>query len=118
VFTHLTPQACREALKTIRRSCAKDSMQVNTWLIVDDESRFSLSAGMSDRQLPYDFGEYLTYSKANPLVCTCYKLEVIQKMYSEAGFEIVSIERGSWRGESYKNSANHYQDIIVSRPMV
>jgi hypothetical protein len=90
---------------------------VNTWLIIDNESAYSLAAGSADRELPFDFGDFLTYSESNPLVCTCYKIEAIERMYRESGLEIVSIDKGSWRGPAYKNGANHYQDIIISRPL-
>lgn len=116
VFTHLTPEACLSALKAIHLSCAEQSIQVNTWLIIDDESRFSLATETADRRLPYDCGAFLTYSQSNPLVCTAYKIEAIRHFYDEAGLEIVNIERGSWRGPAYRNDANHYQDIVISRP--
>jgi hypothetical protein len=117
VFTHLTPQASSRALKFIRGCAAKTSLQVNTWLIIDDESKYALAAEIADRKLPYDFGDYLTYTKQNPLVCTAYKLEAIKRMYDEAGLEIVRIDRGAWRGPAYRNDADHYQDIVVSRPV-
>lgn len=117
VFTHLTPQACLQALKSIRRSCKDISLQVNTWLVIDKESKYSLATGIADRELPFDCGDFLTYSKSNPLICTAYKIEAIEEMYLDAGLEIVRIDRGSWRGPFHKNDAHHYQDIIVSRPL-
>lgn len=115
VFTHLTPQACLQALKSIRSCSLSSGIQVNTWLIVDDESRYSLSAKIADRVLPIDCGDFLTYSQNNPLVCTAYKLESIERMYLDAGLEILKIDRGSWRGPAYQNGPKHYQDIILSR---
>lgn len=117
VFTHLTPQACRTALETIKKSSAKNSIQINTWLIIDDESRYALTMGLADRELPFDCGEYLTYSVKNPLVCTAYKINAIRSIYKDAGLEILKIDRGAWRGLAAKNTANHYQDIITSRPI-
>ena len=116
VFTHLTPQACLQALKFIRNSSVHRSVQINTWLIIDDESRYALAAEIADRKLPFDCGEYLTYAEQNPLVCTAYKIEVIEKMYADSGLEIVRIDKGSWRGPANSNGANHYQDIVISRP--
>ena len=116
VFTHLTPEACVTALKTIARCSQKKCLQVNTWFIVDEESKYSLAAGIADRQLPIDCGKFLTFSAENPLLTTCYKLEAIEQIYEDAGLKIVEIDRGSWRGKAYQNRANHYQDIIVSQP--
>lgn len=115
VFTHLTPEACLEALKIISKSCDLDSIQANTWLIIDSESTYAMSAGIADRLLTLDRGDFLTYSEGNPLVCTAYKLKAIKRMYEEAGLEIVNIERGSWRGPFYHNSLCHYQDMILSK---
>ena len=116
VFTHLTPEACLTALQTIARCGSQKCVQINTWFIIDDESKYAMAAGVSDRQLPIDCGKFLTYSAENPLLTTCYKLEAIEQIYDEAGLEIVEIDRGSWRGKSYNNRANHYQDVIVSVP--
>lgn len=116
VFTHLTPEASAEALKSIHAISSKNSIQINTWLIIDPESIYSMSAGIADRRLTFDCGDFLTYSKENPLVCTAYKIEALRKIYLECGFDIVRIDKGSWRGPAYKNSANHYQDIVISRP--
>ncbi|MBT8534596.1 class I SAM-dependent methyltransferase [Polynucleobacter paneuropaeus] len=115
VFTHLTPQACLQALQSIKRSCLPSGIQVNTWLIIDDESKYSLAAQIADRELSFDCGDFLTYSEENPLVCTAYKLEAIERIYADAGLEIIRIDRGSWRGPIYQNTPKHYQDIIVSR---
>lgn len=115
VFTHLTPQACTQALFSIKENCLSSGIQINTWLIVDDESRYSLAAGIADRELPFDCGDFLTYSEMNPLICTAYKLEAIERIYRNSGLEIIKIDRGSWRGPTYQNNAKHYQDIIISR---
>ena len=116
VFTHLTPEACLNALKSIKANAyVSNNIQFNTWLIIDDESRYSLEAEIADRKLPIDCGDFLTYSRRNPLVCTAFKIEAIERFYDRAGLEIIRIDRGAWRGHAYKNRANHYQDIVISR---
>ena len=114
VFTHLTPEASATALKTMAACSQENSIQVNTWLVIDDESRYALAAGVADRQLPIDCGKFLTFSEENPLLNTCYKLEAMEEIYQAAGLKIVEIDRGSWRGKAYLNRANHYQDVVVS----
>ena len=115
VFTHLTPESCVNMLRNIVRASKKDGIHMNTWLVVDDESRYALQAGIADRNLPFDMGEFLTYSKPNPLLCTAYKEEHMFSYYEKAGLEIIAIEKGSWRGPIYQNDALHYQDIVISR---
>lgn len=113
VFTHMTEEACNEALSAISRHSAHDGLQVNTWLVIDDMSRYSLQAGLADRELPIDAGPFLTSSERNPLVCTAYKIEKIQQYYERHGLSIAEVLPGSWRGHS--NNGIVYQDIIVSR---
>lgn len=116
VFTHLSSDAAQIGLQSISKISQNDCIHVNTWLIVDDMSTYGLLTKQCDRELPYDFGDFLTYSKENPLVCTAFKINKILEFYEKANLEILDIERGSWRGKYFKNPASHYQDIIISRP--
>lgn len=115
VFTHLTPEACITGLSSIRSAMRKDSLQVNTWLMIDKMAHYALKAGIADRRLDEDFGDFLTYSRDNPLVCTAYKEDFIRHAYATAGLEIIEILPGSWRG--YTTNQISYQDIILSRPI-
>lgn len=114
VFTHLTPQASLEMLKYIKKTASAESLQFNTWILIDEVSRYSLKSGAADRSLPYDLGPYLTSSQENPLMCTAYKIDHVREMYRNAGLKILEIAFGSWRGPAFKNRFNHYQDVIIS----
>lgn len=113
VFTHMTPKTCFSALKSIADHSRRNAIQCNTWVIVDEMSRYAMSAKIADRDIPFDFGDYLSYSKTNPLICTAYKIDTINALYDACGLEILEILYGSWRG--YTNNHIHSQDIIVSR---
>ncbi|OUU13805.1 MAG: hypothetical protein CBB97_25555 [Candidatus Endolissoclinum sp. TMED37] len=113
-FTHLTPNGCDKSLNFIKNNLSQDGYSFNSWLLIDPLSKASLKIGASDRKLNYDYGEYMSYSKENPLVCSAYKIDFVEKIYDKNELEIVSILRGSWRGGE-KNTFNHYQDIIVSK---
>ena len=115
VFTHLTPSAVNSALNYIANHLAPNGVAINTWLIVDPQSCVALALGQADRHMDHDMGHYLTYSPENPLICTAYKIDFIYAAYENAGLEIISIERGSWRGTGTSNKFNHYQDVIISR---
>ena len=79
-FTHLTPISCDQVLNLIQKKGNNNSLQFNSWLIFDDESKFALEAQMANRLLPYDMGVYLTRSKENPLTATCYKEKFINEI--------------------------------------
>ena len=114
LFTHLTPKSCDKILNLISNHTEENSLQFNSWLILDDQSKFALECGITNRLLPYDMGEYLTRSKENPLTATCYKERFILDVYRKNNLKILDIIKGRWRGT---NSCDKYlnQDLIVSQ---
>tara|TARA_A100000164_G_scaffold363936_1_gene381592 strand:+ start:268 stop:1233 length:966 start_codon:yes stop_codon:yes gene_type:complete len=115
-FTHLTPTSCDKVLNLIEKNGDANSLQFNSWLIIDDESKFALEAKMANRIVPYDMGVYLTRSKENPLTVTCYKEKFIKEIYQKNNLKIIKIIKGSWRGlDTTSKNNNFVQDIIVSQ---
>ena len=102
---------------SLGENLSSNGIAVNTWLIVDPMSSLGLYAKVADRSLPIDCGDYLTNSADNPLVCTAYKIDVIEGLYSSAGLEITEIIPGSWRGMGCNNNVT-YQDIIVAKKKI
>ena len=113
-FTHLTPKACDKVLGIISNSSELGGLQFNSWLIIDEESKFALKCGLTNRLLPYDMGSYLTRSKENPLTSTCYKENFIHKFYEDNNLKIIKVIKGNWRGLKTGNS-NFNQDLIISQ---
>ena len=115
-FTHLTPNSCDQVLNLIQQKGKKNSLQFNSWLIIDSESNFALEAQMTNRLLPYDMGVYLTRSKENPLTATCYKEKFIKEIYEKNKLNIIDIIKGRWRGLDLRGkNSNFSQDIIISQ---
>lgn len=112
VFTHMWPNDAIETLVAINSIGTRDTIFVDTWLVVDEFAKNALENGHADRSLPYDVRGILTYSKSNPLVCTAYPIELLKHVYKSAGREIVDIQFGEWTGRS--NFAT-YQDLVISR---
>ena len=115
LFTHVTPETALDILKSVSVSARPGSVQFNTWLLVDEESKYAMTARTADRQLDIDMGPYRTYSQQNPLMCTAYKFDYVLDLYKAVGLELVRVDRGSWRGLNQGNSFGHNQDVIVSR---
>ena len=119
VFTHMTYQGALNALESISANASEKSVQLNSWLIVDDISLLGMHIGIADRQLPHDMGDFLTNNTLSPLECTAFKQNIIFDLYHRAGLEIIDIEYGGWRNKSKPNTkTNHYQDIIISRKII
>jgi SAM-dependent methyltransferase len=114
LFTHLTPKSCDKILSIISKHTEKNSLQFNSWLIYDEESKFALNCGLTNRLLPYDMGEYLTRSKENPLTATCYKEQFILDIYKKNNLKIVEIIKGNWRGTNNCDKSLN-QDLIISQ---
>ncbi|MBY0471670.1 hypothetical protein K2X30_10935 [bacterium] len=115
VFTHMDRGDIVQVLKNFNSSFIS-GVCVNTWLIIDRFAESSLRAGLADRDLPYEVDGYLTYDQHNPLLCSAYRLKDIEKIYEEAGHEILNIFFGSWSGRIPQQKFST-QDVIVSRPI-
>jgi len=112
VFTHMWGADIIETIRRFGPIAATDAVFINTWLIVDDHAQNALNTGAADRKLPIEVGGVLTYSHSNPLVCTAFRLNEVQRIYAEAGHEIQEILYGSWSGRS---NGVIYQDIVISK---
>jgi SAM-dependent methyltransferase len=114
LLTHLTPASVENCLSFISATLSPTGYAVNTALVVDSISSYCVRSMQADRQLPYDFGPFLSYSRDNPLVCTAYKYADIDKMYRLSGLKIVDIVYGSWRSPRYSSPFQTYQDVIIA----
>jgi len=115
-LTRLWPKTAKETLsyfQTISENV--NSVQINTWLILDDKAKTALSNGTADRKLPLHVNGIFTYSVHNPLVCTTYSYSDVWLLYPQAELKIVDIHWGSWRGGV--SNGVHYQDIVISQPL-
>jgi SAM-dependent methyltransferase len=115
VLTHMWLDAISRLLENFNSIVKPGGLCVNTWLIVDDFARYTLSSGVADRSLPYVVNKAYTYSTKNPLMCTAYDLTDVTAAYQHAGHEIVKVLWGTWSG---RGNGVHYQDIVISRPRV
>ena len=115
LFTHLTIEGAKKALEFTAKSITQSGISVNTWMLADGMSLLGMTGGAADRCPEAYMNQTFVISKNNPLLCTIHRLDLVRKLYAQAGLEIIKIERGSWRGGSYKNSFNHNQDIIVAK---
>jgi hypothetical protein len=109
----------REPITTVLTEVAKvlgpTGVSVNTWLLVDRAAETAMRLGLADRQLPYEFDGFLSYSQDNPLACSAYRLDVVEEIYRSAGHTIVDIQHGSWSGRVPSQHMT-YQDVVVSAP--
>ncbi len=112
VFTHMWPEDAIESLKVFSDFSTDATIFINSWLILDEFAMKAVSAGSADRKLPIEVGGVYTYSELNPLVCTAYPSDLLNKVYRDAGHVIVSINFGTWSGRS---NGITYQDIVVSK---
>lgn len=116
VFTHMYPEPITYSLEDFCKFMKPDGVCVNTFLIVDKLAELALQAGITDRVLPYERDGFFTYSLENPLLCTAYRLEVIEAIYKKAGHKIVDILWGTWSGRIPTQNFT-YQDVIISKPI-
>lgn len=114
VFTHMWPEDAQRTINRLSSLSHEATTMVHTWLILDSISVELVKEGLADRELPFEVREIFTYSLENPLVCTAYPLELLKRIYRDAGQEITSIFWGSWSGRGASNGFS-YQDVVTSQ---
>jgi len=114
VFTHMWPEDAQITMNRLSNLSHSSTTMVHTWLILDSTAVELVKEGLADRELPLEVRGIFTYSLENPLVCTAYPLELLERTYRDAGQEIMSIQWGSWSGRGASNGFS-YQDVVTSR---
>jgi hypothetical protein len=116
LFTHLTPSSLSNVLGFISKNLSNEGVAINTSLIIDPESLYSMKLGLADRNLKYDFGSFMTYSENNPLLTTAYKIDHLLEIYEKNNLKIIKIIEGKWRNVKQRaKSSEHNQDIIIAK---
>jgi SAM-dependent methyltransferase len=116
VFTHMRTGPIKHVLSEALLLLNDGGVCINTWLVIDDFAEYALASGLADRVLPYEIDGFRTYSTTNPLVCSAYPIDAIEKIYKEAGHQVIDIRFGAWSGREPTQTFT-YQDVIVSRPL-
>jgi hypothetical protein len=116
LFTHLTTSSLFNVLSFISKNLSNEGVAINTSLIIDPESLYSMKLGLADRNLKYDFGSFMSYSCNNPLLATAYKIDHLSEIYEKNNLKIIKIIKGKWRNAKQRaKSIKHNQDIIIAK---
>jgi SAM-dependent methyltransferase len=111
VFTHMWVEPIISVLRKMAQVVKPNGIYVNSWFIIDDNAKFALRCGLTDRSLPFVINRAWTYSQTNPLVCTGYEEETVKEIYASAGHDIIAIIKGHWTGRESRQE----QDMVISQ---
>ena len=113
VFTHMYEADIRNYLEEIRRSLKPGGRALTTWFLFDDERLPSVVDPAKTRFPMVNLINAVTrYSEpVDPLRAIAYEESFVRSMVSDAGLEIVTLERGNWCGDAVEE----FQDILVLR---
>ncbi len=111
VFTHMLPQDMEHYFSEIARVLKKNGRCFMTFFLLNDKSRALIDAKASIYNFEYIGNGYQTVDKNEPETAVAYDEKIIRAFYEKTGFEMTSIQYGSWCGRK----TAMFQDFIVAR---
>ncbi len=112
VFTHILSRGMEHYLSEIFRTIRPEGKCLMTFFLLNEEANELMNKGLSSR----DFSVVLDRCRIqHPLIpedAVAYEEKYIRTLLAEIGFNLESVEYGSWCGrENYLS----YQDIIITQ---
>ncbi len=111
VFTHMLPADVENYFKEISRVLKPEGICFVTFFISTDSLNERTKLNEKFR-FDYDMGNYYLMDKKVPEANVAYKLDYLQEIIRNYGFELKSMHLGFWSGRS-KSESLDFQDILI-----
>jgi SAM-dependent methyltransferase len=116
VFTHLSPDETARSFRLLSGALKDDGTLLITAFLLDRMSRSFLSLDKASFQFserPKD--SELFYNPDKVQGFCAFDLQFLTRLAEEAGFYVVAIVHGTWRGLPLGRGFSSFQDVIVMR---
>jgi SAM-dependent methyltransferase len=111
VFTHMYRDNIEHYLAEIHRVLKPGGWAATSWLLFDDDRVAAVTSPTAAYPLVHELDPTCRYEDtADPLKAIGYHESAVREMAAAAGFEVRSIERGSWAGDG---AGPKFQDLVV-----
>jgi len=112
VFTHMLPSGMEKYLSETSRVLKPGGKCLNTFFILNEESKNLIKQGRSTLEFSYRGDGYLSTNGKKPESAVAYEQEVIKRLFKKHNLTVTQpIHYGSWCKRDVFLS---YQDIIVA----
>jgi SAM-dependent methyltransferase len=113
IFTHMLPDAVEHYVHEIARVLKPGGLCVESYFLLNDETRPSVEAGRSFMRFPVAHASGLCrlHDAAVPEAAVALEETFVRRIHAAAGLRLRDIRRGSWW-----NGAAHDQDVVVAVP--
>ena len=111
VFTHMMPEDMEAYLRQIQRVLKKGGTCFATFFIMNEESK-NLMQASDGIKFNYNFGNYYQHNYHVKEANIAFEETYLDKLFSEAGFDIENKYFGYWSGREKEKSVD-FQDIVI-----
>ncbi|MGE4192813.1 MAG: methyltransferase domain-containing protein [Pseudodesulfovibrio sp.] len=111
VFTHMVTQDVTNYLRQMHRVLRPGGLCMITYFLIDEHSKRMISEKKTNRSFSFKHDHFWSDTEEIIEIAIAYDAEWLKATYEEIGFEIESIHKGTWRGETGTTG----QDVVVAR---
>jgi SAM-dependent methyltransferase len=115
LFTHLMPEDVGNYINELARVLKPGSRTLNTFMLLNDESRAAIEAGKSQQRLPHVLrGGLLRVQRLDlPEAVTAHDEAFVRERHRRAGLEVQEpIRYGEWSGREPSGPGFSPQDVV------
>lgn len=114
VFTHMLPDGVENYLREIRRVLVPDGVCVESYFLLNDQTRTGIDSGLSfmSFDVRHPSGLCRLHSERKPEAAVALDEAFVLRAHQEAGLGIRDVRRGAWW-----NGEPHQQDVVTARSM-
>jgi SAM-dependent methyltransferase len=112
IFTHFYRPDIEHYLSEFKRVLKPGGIAVTTWFVFDEARLPLIQSENSAYPMIYELDGHTRYNDPDdPLRAIAFEESLVRSMIEAAGLEVVTVDRGTWCGES----GTIFQDLIVMR---
>ncbi len=111
VFTHMFPEDVHGYMRELSRTLDAGGGTLITWYLVDGLAREMLAKKEAKPDMSHKFGSFYVENPAEPEDAVAYDQGFVERLYAQAGFDILEILPGSWKKAP---GASNHQDAVLA----
>jgi ubiquinone/menaquinone biosynthesis C-methylase UbiE len=116
VFTHMQYQEVQNYLKQINRVLKPGGKCLATFFVIDEATKQIIENDPKVMQFDYEYDTYYLHDANVKDANIAFKYDALMSLLQTANLNLVTFNKGWWRGTNKTNSFNFQDVVVVEKP--